>query len=91
MCDLTVTELIQEILRDYHPKQVDTLGDFFTDLKRELLGGHIGTIEFAEAINALDEAIQTAPYPEAETDHGPDGLALYKQKIEAERQEEAKA
>ncbi len=60
MCDLTVTELIQEVLRNYHPKQVDTLGDFFTDLKKELLDGYTGTVEFAEAVNVMDEAVQTS-------------------------------
>ena len=92
MCDLTVTELIQEILRDYNDDNIDWIGQFITDLKTHLLSEHVGTIEFAEAVNTIDEAIQTSPCPE-ETgeDHEPDGPSLYKQKIEAERQEEAKA
>ncbi len=89
MCDLTVTELIHEILRDYNDDNIDWIGQFTTDLKKELLGGHVGTIEFAEAVNILDEAVQSFPSPEIEPDHAPDGLSLYKQKVEAERQEEA--
>ena len=86
MCDLTVTEVIQEVLRNYGEGKVDTFADIIADIKRELLDQHAGTIEFAEAVNTIDEAVQSFPYSAAEPDEPEpmDGLTLHKRKVEIE-------
>ncbi len=59
MADPTVSELIQGILKNsFDPGDVDTICDFFTEIKMKLIAYRVGTAEFAEAINVIDEELQ---------------------------------